>query len=98
MIKNTQKHNLETKKLSLERTFDVCVNFLSIYLKFGISIIDCGCGSGNLTIELAKRVSPGMVIGIDIDESSIALAKKISKKQRIDNISFKHGDVYNLFI
>ena len=41
-----------------------------------MSILDAGCGSGNLTFLLAKKVPKGNVIGIDSSESMIRTAKK----------------------
>ena len=91
-----QKHDLETKKLFLQRTFDICAGFLAHYLKPGVSIIDGGCGPGNITIEIAKKVAPGVVVGIDADEASLAMAKELAKQQGVSNITFKQGDIYNL--
>lgn len=91
-----QKHDSETKALFLKRTFDTSAGFLSDYLKPGVSIIDCGCGPGNITIELAKRVAPGLVIGIDADESSLAMARKSANEQDVDNATFKLSDIYKL--
>ena len=91
-----QKHDIETKKLYLQRTFNISAGFIAEYLKPGVSVIDCGCGPGNITVEIAKRVSPGIVIGIDADNSSLDIARKLAKKQGVDNLSFKQGNVYEL--
>ncbi len=93
---NIQKHDIEAKKLFLQRTFNISAGFIAPYLKPGISIIDCGCGPGNITIELAKRVAPGVVVGIDADEASLDLAKNLAKEQGVNNVSFKQGNVYKL--
>ncbi|KAG6815978.1 hypothetical protein H0H87_009681 [Tephrocybe sp. NHM501043] len=45
----------------------------------GERIIDFGCGSGEITLELQKHVasaSGGIVVGVDFSESMIAKAKK----------------------
>lgn len=35
----------------------------------GMKVLDLGCGSGDVTLELARRVGPdGKVVGIDMDE------------------------------
>lgn len=95
-MKGIQKHDAGTKELFLKRTFEICAGFLSDYLKPGVSIIDCGCGPGNLTIELAKRVAPGKVVGMDVDESSLAIAREMARKQSVDNVEFTQGDIYKL--
>ncbi|EKQ57157.1 MAG: methylase involved in ubiquinone/menaquinone biosynthesis [Clostridium sp. Maddingley MBC34-26] len=53
--------------------------------------LDIGCGSGILTFELCKHY--GEVIGIDISEEMLSVAK--SKRQR-DNISYINMDANEL--
>jgi hypothetical protein len=36
------------------------------HLRAGMSLLDCGCGPGALTADLAQLVAPGQVVGIDI--------------------------------
>jgi demethylmenaquinone methyltransferase/2-methoxy-6-polyprenyl-1,4-benzoquinol methylase len=41
------------------------------------SVLDIGCGTGNLSLEIVKRLPPGgHVIGVDAGEKMVALAKK----------------------
>jgi ubiquinone/menaquinone biosynthesis C-methylase UbiE len=45
--------------------------------KSGSTVIDVGCGCGATTVELARAVGPaGRVIGIDISEPMLALARE----------------------
>jgi ubiquinone/menaquinone biosynthesis C-methylase UbiE len=43
--------------------------FLVPHLRAGMSLLDCGCGPGALTADLAQLVAPGQVVGIDIAPS-----------------------------
>jgi cobalt-precorrin-6B (C15)-methyltransferase len=46
-------------------------------LKPGDNVIDIGCGTGSLTVEACKQVSPGgKVYAIDRDRKAIALTQK----------------------
>lgn len=45
-------------------------------LKENSWVIDVGCGSGSITVELCIQVPNGQVFGIDSDESAIALTKR----------------------
>ena len=45
--------------------------FFIDYVKPGMSILDCGCGPGSITLDLAQLVSPGKAIGIDIERTPI---------------------------
>lgn len=72
------------------------VGFLLPYLKRGFSVLDCGCGVGSITLDLAELVAPGQVIGIDIDESQLEVARAAAQKRGLTNISFEQGDAYML--
>jgi trans-aconitate 2-methyltransferase len=53
------------------------------------TVIDLGCGPGNLTATLADRWPDAQVIGIDSDNNMLQAA---SKEQR-PNLRFEHGDL-----
>lgn len=45
----------------------------------GESVLDVGCGTGDTTVELARRVAPtGSVTGIDISETMLTTAREIN--------------------
>lgn len=66
------------------------------FLAPGMSLLDCGCGPGTITIGFAGRVAPGLVTGVDLDESQLALAQENARTQGIVNIAFRHGSAYEL--
>jgi ubiquinone/menaquinone biosynthesis C-methylase UbiE len=43
------------------------------------SILDIGCGTGKLTIELARLASKGYIVGIDPSEEMLEKYKRTSK-------------------
>ena len=46
-------------------------------LRPGLRCLDLGCGGGEVTFELARLAGPsGSVVGIDLDEVELALARK----------------------
>jgi len=59
-------------------------------------VLDCGCGVGTITMDLAEIVAPGQVVGIDRDESQLALARTLAEQRGISNVKFELGDVYAL--
>jgi ubiquinone/menaquinone biosynthesis C-methylase UbiE len=60
----------------------------------GMSCLDVGCGGGQVTCELARRVGPeGKVLGLDIDETKLSLARRAAARQGLGNAEFQHTDI-----
>ncbi len=63
----------------------------------GASVLDCCCGTGDLALELAKRVGPaGEVIGVDFANQMLERARIKSAKRGTENIVWIQGDALNL--
>jgi SAM-dependent methyltransferase len=62
----------------------------------GLACLDVGCGGGDVTRELARRVGPrGRVVGVDIDAAKLDLARQEAVAQRIANVEFRTLDIRN---
>jgi len=59
-------------------------------------ILDVGCGPGTITIDFARLVSEGKVIGIDTSQDVLEKAQDTAKGHQIKNIEFQVGDVLAL--
>jgi 2-polyprenyl-3-methyl-5-hydroxy-6-metoxy-1,4-benzoquinol methylase len=56
--------------------------------------LDVGCGGGDVSFELARRVAPrGKVVGVDIDETKLDLAKQEAEVRGICNAEFRLCDI-----
>ena len=55
-------------------------------------VLDIGCGTGASTLEIAKRVPEGRVVGNDISEPLLARATQRAQDQGILNASFLLAD------
>ncbi len=70
--------------------------FFTDHVKSGMRILDCGCGPGSITIDLARLVSPGQAIGIDIEPSHIDRARTLKQARNVGNVEFLVGDLNKL--
>jgi SAM-dependent methyltransferase len=57
------------------------------------SVLDVGCGTGILTLELAKRHPEAVVLGIDILEQEVKSSNIMAERAGIRNCSFKVRDI-----
>jgi cobalt-precorrin-6B (C15)-methyltransferase len=64
-------------------------------LKENYSVIDVGCGSGSVTVELCIQCKNGKVFGIDLDYKAIDLTKKNLEKFSLVAEIIK-GDAYDV--
>ncbi len=55
-------------------------------------VVDLGCGSGDATIELAKRFGSAWVVGVDISERMLALAR-IAARDAGAAVQFVHEPI-----
>ena len=60
------------------------------------SVLDAGCGSGNLTVLLAKKVPCGHVLGIDSSESMIETAKESMAARGMPNLEFRKCGIHEM--
>jgi ubiquinone/menaquinone biosynthesis C-methylase UbiE len=60
------------------------------------TILDIGTGPGRLPIEIAKQVVNAQVVGIDLSEDMVKIAKRNAEKAGLaDKVKFKVASAYN---
>lgn len=60
----------------------------------GLTCLDVGCGGGDVTLELARRVAPaGRVVGVDVDEAKLDLARQEAAGAGLGNVTYQQLDV-----
>jgi 2-polyprenyl-3-methyl-5-hydroxy-6-metoxy-1,4-benzoquinol methylase len=56
--------------------------------------VDLGCGSGEVTIEIARLVAPGgSVTGVDMDQVKLDLARQAAAARALGNLEFRRLNV-----
>ena len=66
------------------------------HLKSGMTLLDCGCGPGTITLGLAEVVAPAQATGIDIEPGMIAQAKAFAVERGVENVEFQQADILDL--
>ncbi len=62
-------------------------------IKEGMSVLDVGCGWGDMSLQVARMVGPtGRVVGIDCVGAFLEQARKDAAAQGQANVEFRRGD------
>jgi ubiquinone/menaquinone biosynthesis C-methylase UbiE len=80
------------------RTAENSAGYLLPELAPSLDLLDVGCGPGTITLDLARRVAPGQVLGIDASAEVIERAEAARVAAGAENVRFTTGDVYTLEI
>jgi ubiquinone/menaquinone biosynthesis C-methylase UbiE len=70
--------------------------FLAPHLRGGMRLIDCGCGPGSITVDLAQAVAPGQAIGVDLREDALIHGRTLARERGIASVAFHAASVYRL--
>jgi len=91
----TPGYSEPTLRLMLKRTAASHAAFFTPVLHRGMRLLDCGCGPGTITVDLAELVSPGQVFGIDLEPIQLRSAQQLSTERHV-NASFGVASIYAL--
>lgn len=92
----TPGHTQNATDFMSARSLDSHGQFFAPYITPGLTVLDCGCGPGSITLGIAARVAPGRVIGVDFGSSQIERARAAAASARLENVTFETADCYSL--
>lgn len=95
-IPYTHGHHDSVLRSHRWRTAENSAAYLLPHLRPSLSLLDVGCGPGTVTADLARRVAPGTVIGIDVSDEVIAEARAVAARSGPPTLSFEVGDLFDL--
>ena len=62
-------------------------------VRSGSSWLDVGCGGGDVSVELARRVGAhGRVVGVDLDPVKLDIARDEAQCLGLDHVEYLRGD------
>ena len=63
----------------------------------GASVLDCCCGTADLSLELGRLVGPsGEVVGVDFSEGMLERGRAKVARKGLDHVTLLHGDALDL--
>jgi 2-polyprenyl-3-methyl-5-hydroxy-6-metoxy-1,4-benzoquinol methylase len=77
------------------RTVENSAGYLAPHLRPGLDVLDVGCGPGTITVDVARRVAPGRVVGLDVSAAPLDEARALAARDGVP-VTFAVGDVYAL--
>lgn len=90
----TPGHSQNATDFMAKRSFASHGQLFAQYLSPGLSVLDCGCGPGSMTLGIAAVVDPGNTAGVDFGATQIARARAAARSRR--HLSFLIADCYAL--
>ena len=83
-------------QLMAARGLATVADHLVPHLRRGARLLDVGCGPGSITLDIAKVVAPGEVVGVDTAAVQIERARSLATEMGVPNVRFEQGDAYAL--
>ena len=87
-----QASRYDTTEKHYEPTYKRIVENTRRYLNAGSTVLDYGCGTGTITVEIAPEVN--VVRALDLSSGMIDVAKSKAVERGIKNITFARGTLF----
>ncbi|GAA5035846.1 methyltransferase domain-containing protein [Microbacterium fluvii] len=92
----THGHHESVLRSHRWRTAENSAAYLLPHLREGMSVLDVGAGPGTITLDLAERVAPGRVRGVDAAADVVAQAEVARVTRGLPAVEFAVDDAYAL--
>ena len=92
----THGHHESVLRSHRWRTAENSAAYLIPHLRPGLEVLDLGCGPGTITLDFARLVAPGPVLGVDNVDDPLRIARADAEEAGITNAAFRTADAYRL--
>ena len=92
----TPGHSQNATNFMSNRSIESHGQFFLPYLSAGVSVLDCGCGPGSISLGIASLIAPGRIVGVDAGTSQIEKATADAANAGVSNAEFRTADAYAL--
>lgn len=90
----THGHDESVLRSHRWRTAANSAGYLLPHLDTGRSLLDVGCGPGTITVDLARLLAPGRVVGIDTSAEVLDVARKAAADGP-SSVTFARADIHD---
>ena len=70
--------------------------FFLPYVRPNMTLLDCGCGPGTITLDFTDLVAPAVVVGVDIEPDQLRIAQTLATDGKKSDVRFAAADLYAL--
>ncbi len=88
----THGHHASVLRAHSRRTVENSAAYLVPALEVGQRVLDVGCGPGSITVDLAARIAPGEVVGVDTSAAVLHVARQAAQDAGLANVRLQVAD------
>ncbi|MBP1242358.1 SAM-dependent methyltransferase [Frigoribacterium sp. PvP120] len=92
----THGHHESVLRSHAWRTVANSAAYLEAELVPGRRVLDVGSGPGTITVDIAERVAPGRVVGVDAAEVVVEQARALAAERGLTTVEFVVADLFAL--
>src|SRR5687768_10129022 len=89
----THGHSESVLRSHRWRTVENSADYVADRFVPGADVLDVGCGPGTITIDIAGRVAPGQVVGVDAAADAVDAARAAAREAGASNLHVHVDDV-----